>query len=64
MDKVGQRLRIKTEALLGHHGDEAGTGLEIGIVELPITLILFEMGRVCRSQEGALVMIEPPGNLG
>src|SRR5438132_4110131 len=63
MDEICQGHRIKTETLLCHHGDEAGTGFEIWIVELPITLILLEMGRVGWSQEGTLMMIEPPGDL-
>ena len=37
--------------------------LKARIVELAVALVLLEMGRVFRSQEGALMVIEPPGNV-
>jgi len=63
MDEICQGCRIKTETLLRYHGNEAGTGLEIWIVELAITLILLEVGGIRRGEESAQMMIEPPGNL-
>ncbi|HEX8811517.1 MAG TPA: hypothetical protein VF742_05955 [Terracidiphilus sp.] len=46
------------------HGDETGTGFEIGVVELAVALILLKVLGVSRREEGALVMVEPPGNVG
>jgi hypothetical protein len=62
--EIGNRLRVEAEALLGDHGNEACTGFEIRIVELPVALVLLKMGRIVRTQERALVVVEPPGNLG
>ena len=54
----------KPKRCLGDGSDKAGTGLEIGIVKLAVTLVLLEMARVFRRKKSALVMIEPPGDLG
>jgi len=50
--------------LLRNHGDEAGTGLEGGIVEFAVALILLEVLGVSRGEKRALVMVEPPGDVG
>src|SRR5262249_19332222 len=44
-------------------GDETRTGLEVGIVELPVALVLLKVRRVLRAQERRFVMVEPPGDL-
>jgi len=61
--EISERCGIETEALLRNHGDETGARFECGIVELAITLILLEVLGVGGSEERALVMIEPPGNV-
>ena len=63
MHKIGDRRRIKAEALLRNHGDKASAGLECRIVEFAIALVLLEVFSVRRSQKCALVMIEPPGDI-
>ena len=62
--QIGQRRGIEAEALLRDHGDETGAGLEIRVVELAVALVLLEMLGVGGRQEGALVVVEPPGNFG
>ncbi len=62
--QLGDRSGIKTEALLGDGGDEAGAGLEIGIVKFAIALVLLEVGSILRGEKRALMMVEPPGNFG
>jgi len=64
MHQLGHGRGIKTETLLRDHGDETGARLEIGIVELAVALVLFEVLGVGGREEGALVMVEPPGNFG
>ena len=64
MDEVGHGSRVEAEALLRDHGDKAGAGLEIRIVELSIALVLFEVRGVCRREERAFMMVEPPCDLG
>ncbi len=64
MDQIGHGRGIEAEALLRDHGNEAGAGLEIGIVELAVALILLEVLGIIGGEEGALVMVEPPGNFG
>ena len=64
MNEIGHGSGIETEALLGDSGNEAGAGLEIGIVKLAVALVFLEMSGVGGGQEGALVMIEPPGDPG
>src|ERR1035441_3220867 len=63
-DQFRYRARIKPEALLRDHGDEAGAGLESRIVELAVALILLEVGGIVWGKKSAFVMIEPPGDLG
>ena len=55
---------IEAEALLRDHGDEAGARFEIRIVELAVALVLLEVLGVRGREKCALVMIEPPGDLG
>src|SRR5438477_7253806 len=62
--QIGYRSGIETETLLRNGGDEAGAGLEIGIVKLAVALVLLEVGGVCRREERALVMVEPPSDFG
>src|SRR5208337_39539 len=57
-------LRIESEPFLSNHGDEAGAGLEGGIIELAVALILLEVGGIVGRQKRAFVVIEPPGNFG
>ncbi len=64
MHEIGDGRGIKAEALLRNHGDKTGAGLEGRIVELAVALVLLEVLGIRGSQECALVMIEPPGNLG
>ena len=64
MDEVGQRIWIQAKALLRDHGNETGAGLEVRIVELPVTLIAFEVGSVGGREKRTLVMVEPPSNFG
>jgi hypothetical protein len=62
--EIGDRSGIEAEALLRDHGDEAGAGFEIGIIKLAVALILLKVLGIGRREEGALVMVEPPGNFG
>src|SRR5689334_192031 len=55
MNELRNRFGIESETLLGNHGDEAGARLEVRIVKLAIALVLFEMGRIGRSEKSALV---------
>src|ERR1019366_7112652 len=55
---------IEAEMLLRDHGDETGAGLVIGIVKLAVALVLFEVLGIGRRKKSALVMIEPPSDLG
>ena len=64
MDQFSNRAGIEAEALLGDGGYEAGAGFEIGIVKFAAALVLFEVVSILGRKECALVMIEPPGNLG
>src|SRR6185437_10972585 len=58
------RSRVKTKPLFRHRGNEAGAGFEVGVVELAVTLVVLEGGRVLRAEEGALMVVKPPGYLG
>ncbi len=62
LDQLSRRRGMKAEALLGHRRQELGAALEVGIVELGVRLLLLEMRGVAGSEEGALVVVEPPGN--
>jgi hypothetical protein len=62
--KFRDRRWIQTKTLLRDHRDEAGAGFEIGIIKLAVALILLKVLGIGRREEGALVMVEPPGNFG
>ena len=61
VDEVLQRAGVEPEAALGDGGDQLGAGLEAGIEELFVAVPAPEVGLVLGSQEGAVVVVEPPG---
>src|ERR1700683_887953 len=60
MNEVCDGRGIESEALLGDHGNKAGAGFEVGIVELSIALVALEVGGIGRGEKCTLVMIKPP----
>ena len=64
VDQFRHRAGIEAEALFGDHGNKAGAGLEIRIVELAVALILLEVGGIGGRKKRAFVVIEPPGDFG
>src|ERR1700680_4271438 len=64
MHEVGHGSGIESKALLRDQGDKTCAGFEVGIVELSIALVALEVGGVCRREERALVMVEPPRDPG
>jgi hypothetical protein len=62
--EFSHRGRIESEALLRDHRNEAGARLEGRIVKLFITLVPLKVSRVGSGEKRALMMVEPPGNLG
>ena len=48
LDQFRHRSRIEAEAFFRDHGDEAGAGFEIRIVEFAVALILLEVGGIGR----------------
>ena len=64
MHQLRQVRRLETEPVAGHCADEHGARFERGIVHLAAAAVLPEVLRVFRCQERALVMIEPPGEVG
>ena len=63
VNQFRDRPGIEAETLLGHGRNETGAGLEVGIIELAIALVLLEVGGIGGREECALVMVEPPGDL-
>ena len=62
--QIRHRCWIEAEALLRDHRNKTGARLEARIVKLAITLLLLEMSGISRAQKCALMVIEPPGDLG
>ena len=63
---LGHRLqaqvrRVESPLIPSHRADEQSAGLERGIVEFLTGAILAEMILVLGREEGALVMVKPPG---
>ena len=61
VDEVLQHAGVEPEAAAGDGGDQLGAGLEAGIEELFVAVPAPEVGLVLGSQEGAVMMVEPPG---
>ena len=59
--QVVQVRGAKAEAVAGHACDERGAGFVARVVELPAAGIAAEMLGILGGEEGALVMVEPPG---
>jgi hypothetical protein len=64
MDQFRERLDIKAKLAARYIGQELCARLVVWIVKLVTGSIRAEMSRVRRTQEGALVMVKPPGNAG
>ena len=64
LDQFFDGLRIESEALFGDGRQELAARLEIGIVKLAAAGILLKVGGIGRRKKSALMMIEPPGDLG
>src|SRR6185437_505156 len=62
MDQLGQRRGVELEALGADLGEKLGAGGAIRIVELLAAAVLAEMLGVGRGQEGAEMVVEPPGD--
>src|ERR1700683_3138409 len=61
---IGHGGGVKSKTLLPDHCDKAGAGFEIGIVKFTIALVALEVSGVGRGEKRALVMVEPPCDLG
>jgi hypothetical protein len=64
MNQFGDGRWIESKTLFGNHRNKTGAGFEVRVVELSVALILFEVGRVGRRKECALVVVKPPAKLG
>src|SRR3954453_3674126 len=64
MNKIRDGCGIEPEALLRDHRNETGTRLEIGVVKLAIALVLLKVLGIRWRKKCALVVIEPPCDLG
>src|SRR5713226_3326450 len=62
VDQIGERPRIEAKLLLRHAGQQLGAGFEFGVVKLLPGAVAVEVLRVGGCEEGALVVIEPPGD--
>src|SRR5579863_1543337 len=63
MDELCQRLGIEPEFLRSDRGEQLGAGLERRVVELLAGMVETEMLGILGLEKGALVMVEPPGQL-
>ena len=61
--QFGDWRGIEAETLLGNGGDKTGARPEGWIIELAVAFILFEVLSIFRGKKGALVVIEPPGDV-
>src|SRR5580700_5222296 len=64
MDEAGNRSGIAAATLQRDHGDKTRAGFEVGIVEFSVALVVLEVGGVGGREKCALMMVEPPGDLG
>src|SRR6185437_9839534 len=64
VDEFGERRRIKAKPFRADTGQELGAGRALRVVELLAAAILAKMLGVGGGEEGAEVVVEPPGDAG